>query len=414
MAFVFVVCVIINHTEISYDAPKKTKFIKWENRNIPDTIILKLNVKKIMKRKKNYRNTLSLKAFVRTVLMIILAFPFFAASQPEKKIQNPYEDVDWTNYRQFKANLNTHTMVSDGWENPQSVVENYRKLAYRILAITDYDKVTYPWEEFSSFGASELTFSRIYHLVLKPLEAESILKEETKFKDVKPSEAGMVAIPGSQLLFEKHDVNSYFNDHKKSDETVFDAASAKNGLMVINHPTQIKFPVEWYVDLFKKYDQIVGMEIFNSRNRFQDECKLWDSILTITAPVRPVWGFSNDNMLSMRDLGKNWNVFILPVLNKPGVRDAMEKGTFYFVHAPEGHKGGLPPVIESIIVNQRKGEIKINATKHDSIIWVSGGKQICRGSKFLLEELQENISYIRAELHGTGNSIVCTQPFIIK
>ena len=28
---------------------------------------------------------------------------------------------------------------------------------------------------------------------------------------------------------------------------------------------------------------------------------------------RPVWGFSNDDMHSMRDFGRNWNVFILHV-----------------------------------------------------------------------------------------------------
>ncbi|MGV8096106.1 MAG: fibrobacter succinogenes major paralogous domain-containing protein [Mangrovibacterium sp.] len=48
-------------------------------------------------------------------------------SQSVRQIQNPYERVDWTKHGQYKANLNAHTMVSNGWMNPQSVVEEYKK-----------------------------------------------------------------------------------------------------------------------------------------------------------------------------------------------------------------------------------------------------------------------------------------------
>jgi hypothetical protein len=366
-----------------------------------------------MKLKKNCYSSLSI-ILARTVLIIIPALLFYAGRQPGVFIQNPYEDVDWSKYKPYKANLNTHTMVTDGWENPPSVVENYRKLDYHILAITDPDTVTYPWEGFSHFKASELSFSRVYHLVVKPFEENSIFLEETEFKDVSPSEVGMVAIQGSKLSFGGHEVNSYFNDYCRSDDNIFKSVAAKKGLIIMNHPGQHKFHAEQYADLFKSYNHLVGVEVFNSVKRDTDIRLLWDSVQTLMAPVRPVWGFANDNFLSLRDLGENWNTFILPELNKREVRRAMEKGNFYFVHAPKGHNGPLPPVIKSIQVNHKKGVINIEASGQDSIIWVTGGKKICRGAQLTVKRLPANSKYIRAELYGAGNSIVCTQPFMIQ
>lgn len=335
-------------------------------------------------------------------------------SQPVRQIQNPYERVDWTKHGQYKANLNAHTMVSDGWMNPQSVVEEYKKSGYRILAITDAHAVTYPWEEFSKLKAGNLTFSRIYHMVLKPLEENPITRGETDFRDISPSNISMVAIPGCELSFEKHGVNSYFNDHNSSDGNLFEATAAKNGLMVLKHPGQHQFPAGWYVGLYKRYRHLAGIEVFNSEKRFNDVRQLWDSILTVMAPVRPVFGFSNDDLYSMRDLGRNWNVFLLPELNEQEVRRAMEKGIFYLVHAPQGTEGLQPPVIKSIEVDQEKGTIRIESHGQNLIVWISNGMEIGRGAKFSVKKLPVNSSYVRAELYGAGNSVVCTQPFFIK
>lgn len=348
------------------------------------------------------------------LICILLVIVIVVGCQPVPYIQNPYSSVDWSNFGHYKANLHTHTMVRGGWMNPQTVVRKYKKSGYSILAITDHGSVTYPWEEFSRFKADERTKVRITDKVLKPQEEEPMMPDEIDFKDVNPSEVGMVAIQGNETSYKKHDVNSFFNDYngKNSDETL-DEISAKGGLAVLNHPGRYKFPVGWYVDLYNRYDALVGMDVFNCGNRYPNDRQLWDSILTKMAPVRPVWGFSDDDMHSMRDFGRNWNVFLLPELNDQQVRQAMEKGIFYIVNAPERYNGPMIPVINSISVNQRRGKIEINASECDSIIWLSGGRIINKGSQFSLRSQTESISYVRAELFGAGNSIVCTQPFYI-
>jgi hypothetical protein len=73
-----------------------------------------------------------------------------------------------------------------------------------------------------------------------------------------------------------------------------------------------------------------------------------------------------------------------------------------------------PPVIKSINVDQRKGKIRIIASGSDSIAWISEGKKIMRGKQFRLKKPFEHLPYVRAELYGADETIVCTQPFIFK
>jgi hypothetical protein len=119
-------------------------------------------------------------------------------------------------------------------------------------------------------------------------------------------------------------------------------------------------------------------------------------------------------MHSLRDFGRNWNVFPLPELNVTEVRRAMENGSFWFAYAPDGQNGPQPPVIRSIHVNQRKRKIRIIASGSDSIAWISEGRKIMRGEQFRLKKPFGHIRYIRAELYGTDETIVCTQPFTFK
>ena len=141
---------------------------------------------------------------------------------------------------------------------------------------------------------------------------------------------------------------------------------------------------------------------------------LWDSLLMVFAPEKPVWGFSNDAFFSGRDLGKNWNVFLLPFPDEKEVRLAMEKGAFYLVHAPLGPAGPQPPVIKSIQVDQERGTIRIKSAGHHSIVWMANGVEAGRGAKFSIGKLKDPGRYVRAVLYGPGKSVVCTQPFLIR
>jgi len=298
--------------------------------------------------------------------------------------------------------------------NPQSVVAAYKNSEYTILAITDHFAVTYPWEEFSKLKPEDRIKQRIIDKIPKPSESEPMKMEELEFKDVIPGDIGMIAVQGNEISYKGHDINSYYNNYRGSDSNAsLDSISAKNGVAVLNHPGRYKFKPWWYADLFGKYDNLVGLEVFNCGNRYPGDRQKWDSVLTLVTPTRSIWGFSNDDMHSMRDFGRNWNVFLLPELNEYYVRKTIENGTFYFINAPEGHKGPEPPSIESIKTNKRNSRINIESIATDSIIWISNGIKVGKGKSIQVTDLPSNCKYIRAELYGKAKSMTCTQPFRI-
>ena len=353
----------------------------------------------------------------RAIFKIILFSSFFililSGCQQQWDIQNPYADVDWNNHNRFKANFHTHTTRSDGRMNPQTVVDKYHSLGYKVLAITDHNQVTYPWTSFADMKASSVSYQR--------LEEGQLEEDEIVLENRDPQQLGMFAIEANELS-RHHDMGSYFTNHNGTvtEEESLEATAARNGLLMFNHPGRYTdrnpeiYTTDWYVNLLEKYKHIVGIEIYNQGDRYPHDRKLYDAILTQMMPDRQVWAYSNDDMHHSSTLGRNWNVMLLPELNEEWVRRGMMEGRSYFVYAPLGHEGPELPTINEIITDNRKGFIEINVTGHDSVRWIYGGNVVLRGESILLGELDENTTYVRAEIFGPGNSITGTQPFGIK
>lgn len=347
-------------------------------------------------------------------VIILTVYFIHAGCAAQWDIQNPYENVDWENHRQYKANLHTHTTCSDGRFSPQTVVDEYHKLGYKILAITDHNEVTYPWTNFANMKASDRSRERLENGILG--------QEALTYENRNPETLGMVAIQGNEVSTPHH-INSFFTDYEqktKQEEIALEAIESHGGVTFINHPGRYtdknseKYNVEWYVDILTRFDHIAGIEVYNQVDRYPTDRQLWDSILAELMPVRPVWGFSNDDFHGgLNKLGVSWNVFVLPELTEAWVRRGMEEGRFFYVHAVEGHRGSQPPHIESIKVNRQKGIIEIQVTGHDSIRWISGSHVIRSGNEIQLKNNTKVSGYVRAEIFGQG-TIIGTQPFGIN
>lgn len=338
----------------------------------------------------------------------------FTSCQPKCEISNPYASVDWENHEVYKANLHTHTSRKGGKHSPQDVVDSYHKLGYKILSITDHDFVTYPWESFSEMTASQESFEMVQNSELLP--------EALDYENRSPDELNMFAIQGNEVS-SPHHIGSFFSDYEdrsRDEKETMEKIAKKNGLVIFNHPGRYtlknpeKYNINWYVDFFKQYEFITGLEVYNQGDRYSNDRILWDSILVKTMPQRPVWGYSNDDFHDgVRKLGRNWNLFILPELSESAIRTGMKKGNFLYVYAIEGHSGPKTPEIKSITTNNRKGIIKIECIGQDSIRWISAGNIIARGSELILSNVSDISTYVRAEIFGPG-SVTGTQPFGIK
>ena len=350
----------------------------------------------------------------KNALLAALFILLVSSCAPGWEIDNPYENVDWVSHSRYKGNLHTHTTNSDGRMNPHTVVDKYHELGYDILAITDHNEVTYPWTGFSDIEPSSTSINRM----------ESVpeqMPEDLVFEDRDPDALGMIDIQANELS-RHHHMGSFFNDNNETTTEVesLEATAAKNGITMLYHPGRYQgrdpqqYNLQWYLDLYESYDHLIGMEVYNQGDRYPRDRMLWDSVLTVTMPERPVWGYSNDDMHSLPQLGRNWTVFILPELTHESVRHGMENGTSFFVYAPEGHDGPQPPVIESISVNNRRGTIEIDASGYNSVHWIYDGNIVHTGSVVDLNELEEAGNYIRAKLYGPAETLTGTQPFGIR
>ncbi|MDX9882967.1 MAG: hypothetical protein RBS73_12965 [Prolixibacteraceae bacterium] len=345
----------------------------------------------------------------RTVQLIIPVLIFvFVACSDRWEISNPYRQVKWENDGQYKANLHTHTTRSDGSHAPQYVVDKYHQLGYNILALTDHNEVTFPWTSFASMEASTKSKER--------LKEGKVSAENLVYENRDPKVLGMIAIQGNEVS-SPHHVGSLFNDYNrptKQEDSTFIATAAKNGLVIINHPGRYKHNAQWYIDFYKKYNHLVGMEIYNQVDRYPNDRQLWDSVLVALLPARPVWAYSNDDMHGEAKLGYSWNIFILPELSEEWVRKGMEEGRSFYVHSPQGHKNLQMPVVQSVQVFPKKGRIDIRVTGQDSVRWISGGKIIQRGASLKLNDCPDISSYVRAEIFGPQGLVVGTQPFSVS
>ncbi|MDX1284484.1 MAG: hypothetical protein R3182_05715 [Draconibacterium sp.] len=356
-----------------------------------------------------------MKRIFHLFLLVFIAIGFLITScAPKWEINNPYENVDWENHKKYKANLHTHTTRSDGGHSPQDIVDRYNAFGYKILAITDHNEVTFPWVGFSELSPSEGAY--------KKLEEGRIDSNAVVYEDRNPKELGMFAIQANEVS-SPHHLGSFFSDYldQPGDEhTTIEEIGKKNGIILLHHPGRYtsrdpeKYTVDWYVDLFTKFDYVTGMEVYNQGDRYKNDRVLWDSILVRTMTERPVWGYSNDDYHGgITALGRNWNLFILPELTEESIRLGMMEGRFLYTYAFKGHNGPEVPQIESINVDNKKGIIEIVSSGQDSIRWISGGDVVCRGNKINLSELTDLSNYVRAEIFGP-ESITGTQPFGIK
>ena len=255
-------------------------------------------------------------------------------------VSNPYADVDWATWGQYKANLHTHTTQSDGKLKPADVIRLYQSKGYKILALTDHETVTWPWTKFG----------------------------------VDPQEVGMVTVQGAELYTEAH-LNSLFSDivRTRTGDASLVESGAKGGLVFFDHPSSFTTnDPAFFVDLYRKYPHFIGLEAFNGGEQLLNGIPYWDLVLDELMPDRPVWGLGNDDMHVAEQAGFNWNVFVLPELTEAEVRKAMESGHFYI---GSGAAGPDVPVIRSITVNTNAGTITIQADNARTVSTVSPGKK---------------------------------------
>lgn len=278
---------------------------------------------------------------------------------------NPYENINWEKIKRYKANLHAHTVESDGKETPENVINLYKMKNYSVLAITDHNKY------------------------------------------IRLKQSDLFLIPGVEFGKNTHHILAYFsfkipeNIEKLNEEDILSFIDEKYGISVFSHPGRYKKPIDWYLKLFEKYENLIGLEVLNpsvqSKGKIYGDTDIWDEILKRTMPNRPIWGFGNDDFHDIKQFCINWNIFLIENLTQEEIRDAIKKGKFYICSAILGPS---MPYLKRIIFEKKQGRIKIDCGNCKKIKWISDGKVIGYGNEIKYKKNPLIKKYIRVEIFG--------------
>lgn len=406
------------------------------------------------------------KKFFSKALFLSLSV-FFAAcmqrespeetDQTQADISNPYSDVRWDTFSEYKAALHVHTLQSDGYHMVDEVVQAYRNTGFSILAITDHDKME-PNAQFERGRIDWADYDEIATPFPEDPKPENYPQNTTwpwtDFHGPDPGETGMLAIEGAEISY-LHHMNSFFSGYgdgytASHEDEQLDEMMSMGGLAFFNHPSNAapywggeRRPLEWYVGRFKKYpaEFLIGMDIPGVANMYNRN--LWDQLLSYFMPDRPIWGFSTDDMHRLDNTRQSHTVFILDKLNETSVREAMTKGQFYFRQSSKrvdlltGNDGSDEfPKIEAIDVDSDAGTITIHADNYDNISWITSpgsaeelqdsstgeqpwpaGRVVHDGAILHYRDIPGIEKYVRAEIQridGDDIYLVFTNPFGIR
>ena len=371
------------------------------------------------------QNCSDLAVFICVLLVMVTCFCEQHLFAGQTRVHNPYEGIDWNSVALYDANFHTHTRLSDGVLDPHQAIDRYHELGYHILALTDHDShhdvdahgneawpyALYPWTEIATiFESIKDQVSRIWNQTWQQAANEP-------WQNRDPDSLNMIAVQGSEIS-RTHDIGSFFNDYAggtSSEETAFEEIKARDGLSIFCHPGRYNYDVQWYVNFYEEYDHLIGMEVYNQRDRYPQDRALWDEVLYQLMPDRPVWGFANDDMHRPNDhLGWNRNVFPLEELNEANVRTAMEQGAFYF-YKPNVRGASPSLTIAEITATEEFINVAVNED-FEKIEWLtfnpltSQTEIINTGSKIFFNDLPPYATFIRAEVVGDQGKLY-TQPF---
>ena len=296
--------------------------------------------------KKNFKRILSA---ALALVLLFTAFPAaFALGEKETDytIVNPYEQVDWSEWKTYKANLHTHCDASDGEPTLDEMVEAYYKADYDILAMTDHGVITNGWTEKRKTNGIFNGFRKVY-----PMSKENY---ERITKGLDRGGRGMTDIRGgiecNMAVISKTHVNGYFttygqgewgieNDYRTAPEEIEKAG----GYSVLNHVGDWvdsgRFPqrshwnvyIAYFAGIFIDCPSCLGMEIVNSTDRVtRGDRALWDELLQVVIPKgRNIWAFADDDSEKLNEVGRSFELFVLPENNENAVKKAMKDGNFF-------------------------------------------------------------------------------------
>ncbi len=332
-----------------------------------------------------------------------------ASVEVDYEIINPYANVDWS-WKQYKADLHTHTTASDGDDTLKDMIETNYDYGFDIYATSDHGTTSYSWTKQEVIPAIQV------FLGIKDGSRELVaLKEgggltfdgnrydiETEngddyyYQTYEDGSQGqkMLRVPYANeqnptSLNNAH-VNTWFVDYGHglvggtSDyETPIKAVDELGGLSVINHPGEYtnardedctadayNEDYEYYINKFEsllvEYPSCIGIDMNSkgdSRTRF--DRKLWDILLMDLAPSgRNVLGIATSDAHRVTAAYSGYTLMLMPENTSENLQACMTKGEFFAASKYIGNHEELAEIANYLVEN---GDAKAVAIGQDII-----------------------------------------------
>jgi len=330
------------------------------------------------------------KLIVLFLFLISLEMKNVYSYEKEVRVNNPYEGVGFGSFGVYKSNFHTHTTESDGRLDPDEVIYKYSEAEYDILALTDHNRVSWPWTNWVEEEPSVINR-------LGEMQTSAFFPElGTK---------GMLAVKGNEFS-SGHHRGSFFNDLGGS-QHISDIED-KGGMAMFYHPGRYSETASWYNSYYDSYrETVVGMEAYNQGDRYSRDREKWDAVNRERSPQDLVWGFSNDDMHSSGHLFRNYHHHYMDELNEESLRDNFITGAFTFSYEPGGSGEALAPVLKNVEVEN--GKIFLSAEKDKKTVWYDENtEKIKEGESIDVTDVSG--SFVRAVIVN-DNGRTYTQPF---
>ena len=241
----------------------------------------------------------------------------------------------------YKANLHTHTTVSDGKLTPEEAKEKFVSLGYSVVAFTDHEvMVPHPElcdDNFIAITGVEMAineklwapYTKTYHLNVYAPEVSRRVTGTFCYKKVKEIWRGNV----SEEMIAGGVENRYYT--KEYIQSFIDTATAEGCLVCYNHP-------EWSLQSKEDYSGLKGLfgvEWSNTgcvRNGYVDNIKPVVDLLR--EGERMCYPIAADDCHGLIDYGGGWVQIKAPALTYDDVFAALRRGDFYSSTGPEIHE----------------------------------------------------------------------------
>ncbi len=389
------------------------------------------------------------------VLLFSVSIPAFAAEN-NYTIVSPYADVVWGTTGEYKGNLHTHSTFSDsGVDLTDTILEHYEQ-DFDFVAMTDHGVTGVPWDQkpYRRLLYSYQPLIGKKQSCFTTEEFNALVSGSYPLKATgKARGAGMTCVTGGNelnaLTASKSHVNGFFlpEDYGNTNlgyesELGFEYAVRQvdevGGLSHLDHlgdwlgsngdisTVYDEDHLDFFSDLFLRYDSCLGMEIFNEKNSVTPYDRiLWDNLLMRTLPYgRNIIGFSNNDTHERATVDSSFSVFMMEENTVEKIKETMQSGSFFMITRRLRSNDVIGPAEDIDVMDQllpypmftnltvSGHTVNVKARNADHIQWIANGKVIYSQDitsanqtvTLNLDSIEgsEDFLYIRAELFGEG------------